>query len=112
MNLNLFNSMFPNYYNGLQGPMWSKWKYEDDKIILNVAVPGFEKEDFNLSIEDGDLILRIQSEKKNLIYSILDKFYSDSYELDKVKAVYKNGMLKITIPKTAKKTKKIEIEVS
>ncbi len=109
--LDLFYDRFPLYFD-YKIPMWSKWDYGEDSDTLSITAPGFEKEDFDLFIEDGDLTLKVVSGKNHLLYSILNKFHTDAYRLDEAKAKYKNGILKITIPKEVKKTKKIAIEVS
>jgi HSP20 family molecular chaperone IbpA len=106
--LMLFDKMFPNYYE-YKTPMWSTWK-EDEKVLkLEVAVPGYSKEDFTLYIEGGTLFLKIKDEKKTLSYSIIDRFYLDLYKVEEAVAKYKNGILIITIPK---EVKRVAIEVS
>ena len=108
----LVRDFFPNYWD-YKVPMWSKWEEKDDKLILKVAVPGYEKEDFNIYVEDGSLCLEIKSKKGNLSYSILDRFYDDRYKFDEAEAEYVNGVLVIKIPKNEKKkTKQISIKVS
>ena len=106
-----FERMFPNYYDFMV-PMWSDWGEEDDKFILSVAVPGFKKDDFELFVEDGELLLKITSKKRKLLYSIFSSFYRNSCDFDKAGAEYKDGVLKVTIPKSeAKKKKAIQIEI-
>ena len=105
-----FDLMFPTYSN-YRIPMWSSWKDKDGETLLEIAIPGYEKNDFVLYLEDGSLFLKINSGKRQLTYSILDQFSANTYKLDKARAEYVNGVLKITIPKELKKTKKIEIKV-
>lgn len=112
LNLSLFDWVFPNY-SEFRTPMWSSWKDDDDKTTLSVVVPGYEKEDFELFLEDGSLLLRIKSGERSLLYSILDKFYASQYNLDTAEAEYHSGILKVSIPKVAKKkAKQIAIKVS
>ena len=111
-NLSLFDFMFPNY-SEFKTPMYSSWKSDDDKTTLSVVVPGYEKEDFELFFEDDSLKLRIKSESGDLLYSIVDRFYTSQYNLDLAKAEYHSGVLKINIPKAAKKKlKQLPIKVS
>jgi HSP20 family molecular chaperone IbpA len=109
----LFENMFPNYYD-YKTPMWSTWKEEDGNAILEVVVPGYKKEEFNLFVdEDKALKLTIESTKQQLSYSILSSYYSNKYDFPSANAVYDAGILKITIPKAAnKKQKQIPIRVS
>jgi len=107
-----FYRMFPNY-DDFKIPMWSDWEEKNDELILSVAVPGYEKEDFELFSEDGGLYLRINNEKKQTLYSIVSRFYASAYDFSKADAGYRNGILKITIPKVSqKKQKAIPIKVS
>lgn len=112
LNLSDFNFMFPNYYE-FRTPMWSEWEEKGDELLLKVAVPGYEKEDFELFIEDSGLFLKINSGKKDqLLYSILGKITS-GYELEGAVSEYRNGILKVTIPRIPKKKpKQIAIKVS
>jgi HSP20 family molecular chaperone IbpA len=112
LNLELFDFMFPNY-SEFRTPMTSSWKDDDNKTTLSVVVPGYEKEDFELFFDDNSLKLRIKSGKGDLLYSILDKFYVSQYNLDEAEAEYHSGVLKISIPKVAKKkAKQLSIKVS
>lgn len=101
-----FDRMFP-CYTGI--PMWSSWKTEGKETVLKVAIPGYDKEDFQLYVEGDSLHLKI---KEGTHYSIVERHYYSDYNLEKAKAEYKNGVLIIRIPKTtSEKTKKM-IEVS
>jgi HSP20 family molecular chaperone IbpA len=107
-----FYGMFPTY-NDFRVPMWSDWEYKKNEMILSVAVPGYQKEDFELFVEDKGLFLRIDSEKRKLIYSIYYESDNPKYLLKDTEAEYKNGVLKITIPKDpGKEAKMIPIKVS
>jgi HSP20 family molecular chaperone IbpA len=107
-----FYDMFPNY-SKFKTPMWSEWEEKEDSIMLSVAVPGYEKEDFKLFVENGYLSLEIKSPRRHATYSIIPDTYKVDYDFEKSEAIYKNGVLKITIPKTStKKNKEILIKVS
>ena len=84
-----------------------------DGFNVEVAAPGFEKEDFNIELNHD--ILTISSEKRsenevkdNEEYTRREYFYSafrrsfivpDSADGEKINAEYKNGVLSISIPK-------------
>ena len=88
-------------------------KEDDNSFTVEVAVPGMEKKDFHIDLEDN--ILTISSEK-----TVEDKEEKDNYtrkeysyqsfkrsftlpknvvDSDKIAAQYKNGELIIAIPK-------------
>ena len=82
----------------------------NDSFEIDLAVPGMKKEDF--SIELNDKILVISSESSNNIENDkmrLNEFNFSSFQRsfrvpnsvdqDKIKANYKNGILKIKLPK-------------
>ena len=82
----------------------------NDSFEIDLAVPGMKKEDF--TIELNDKVLIISSETSNTIendkmrlnefnFSSFQRSFRvpDSVDLDKIKANYKNGILKIKLPK-------------
>ena len=82
----------------------------NDSFEIDLAVPGMKKEDF--TIELNDKVLVISSETSNtmendkmrlneLNFSSFQRSFRvpDSVDLDKIKASYKNGILKIKLPK-------------
>jgi HSP20 family protein len=82
----------------------------NDSFEIDLAVPGMKKDDFKIELIDKVLI--ISSENSNSIendnmrlnefnYSSFQRSFRipESVELDKIKANYKNGILKIILPK-------------
>lgn len=82
----------------------------NDSFEIDLAVPGMKKEDF--TIELNDKVLVISSETSNNMendkmrlnefnFSSFQRSFRipDSVDLDKIKANYKNGILKIKLPK-------------
>ena len=82
----------------------------NDSFEIDLAVPGMKKEDFN--IELNDKVLVISSETSNTMendkmrlnefnFSSFQRSFRipDSVDHDKIKANYKNGILKIKLPK-------------
>ncbi len=88
-------------------------KENDNEFIVEVAVPGMDKKDFNIDLNDN--ILTISSDKKeektdeNEKYTRREYSYQsftraftlpkDIVDGEKIKAKYENGELIITIPK-------------
>ncbi|MBA4852979.1 Hsp20/alpha crystallin family protein [Emticicia sp. BO119] len=100
----------------------------DTSYHVEVAIPGFKKEDFNIDIENN--VLTISSEQKNekeefegkkatrkeFSYSSFQRSFQipESVKEDAIAASYKDGILKLDLPKTepakAKDKKKIAIQ--
>ncbi|HVP35387.1 MAG TPA: Hsp20/alpha crystallin family protein, partial [Terriglobales bacterium] len=97
-----------------------------DEIVLSAELPGFKKEDIKLSVEDHTITLSGEKkseyekeDKKENYYRLERRFgsFTRSFALptpvqaDKVKASYKDGILKVTLPKS-EEAKKKEIPIS
>jgi HSP20 family protein len=87
---------------------------EDENYILEYAYPGHKKEDILLSCEGDTLTVEIKSEKESKGFSsetMKESLLLRDYDLPNLKAAYKEGILKLIIPKKEeKKPKKLEIE--
>ncbi len=98
---------------------------ETDKAYqLHVAVPGMNKEDFKIDLNDNYLTIsgerRFTHERKEDHFCSIETQYgtfSRSFTLpenvntSKINAKYVNGILEVTIPKDEKKTLKTVIKV-
>ena len=86
----------------------------DEEIRLSVELPGLEEKDIRVSLEDG--VLTIEGERSEEQREEADGFrHVESYrgsfrrvvrlgaevDEDAIKAVYRNGVLTITLPKLA-----------
>jgi HSP20 family protein len=93
---------------------------EGDSIKVIADLPGFNKEDIEIWVEDGDLVIKAQrkeeKEEKGRNYIRQERIFGETYrriaipvevEVDKIKATYNNGVLEIVLPKTEKAQKKI-----
>lgn len=112
-----------------QSLMKTDIREKDDKYIIEMDLPGYEKENINLELKEGYLTVsaKVERETENdekERYVHKERFYGecsrsfyvgeDVTEQD-IRAEFKNGILKVNIPKKeAKKeipeAKKIEIE--
>lgn len=123
-----FGDMMEDFWNaeGFFGrPLFSKdvlpavnIKNRKKDYLIEVAAPGFKKEDFEVSIEDGQLRIFASSSESNKEETeefTRREFSTASFQRaftlpqqvnhDKVKAVYKDGLLKITLEKDGDKEK-------
>ena len=88
-------------------------KEKDDEFLIELAAPGFKKEDFKLSVENNTLTISSEkneeSEEKNNNYTRKEFSYqsfSRSFNLpekivnsDEIEAKYSDGILNVRIPK-------------
>ncbi|MEQ7801955.1 Hsp20/alpha crystallin family protein [Pedobacter sp. ASV1-7] len=88
---------------------------EENSYELEMSAPGFNKEDFKITSEDGLLTISAETssehreEKKNytrkeFASSSFSRSFSlpDNIEEEDVKASYKNGLLKLSLKKSFK----------
>ncbi len=98
--------------------------YDNDrKIVIEAELPGLDKKDIHVDVKDGVLTLRgersyedeVKEEKYHRKERAFGKFHRsftlpEGLDHDKIEADYKDGVLKIEIPKPEeKKPKKITI---
>jgi len=91
---------------------------------VHLAVPGLNKEDFNIEVNDNHLDVsgerKFSNEKKEKNYHAIETHYGsfsrsftlpENVDASKINAKYNNGILEITIPKDEKKVLKQTIKV-
>ncbi len=111
----------------LDGGMWSPavdLVDKEDKLVAKVELPGVEKKDVKLSLNDSNLTIQGEMKKdeetekedyyyRERAYGNYARTISLPAEIDKekIKAKFKNGILEITMPKKPEvKPKEINIE--
>jgi len=99
---------------------------EDEKAFeIHVAVPGMNKEDFKIDLNDNFLTIsgerKFTREKKENNYHSVETQYgtfsrsftlSENVDANKISAKYVNGILEVNIPKDEKKVLKTTIKVN
>ncbi len=117
-------------YGGDQEGARSSWMppadmYEtDNSIVLKVELAGVDKEDVDIEVEDGTLILKGERKSRNLDdehYHRMELSYGSFYRVfslpsatdkDAIKANFSSGVLEVTIPKApGPVSKHIEVEI-
>lgn len=96
-----------------------------DSFEIHLAVPGLNKEDFKIELNDNYLTVsgdrKFTNEKKERTFHSIETHYgsfSRSFSLPenvdgtKINAKYNNGILELTIPKDEKKALKQTIKVN
>lgn len=105
------NSMATNFNKGLSTPKVNI-KENEDAYTLNMAVPGFNKSDFVIDVEDETLSISMEVTKedekteenyarKEYGYASFKRSFSlpETVEEEKIEATYKDGILSVNIPK-------------
>jgi HSP20 family protein len=91
---------------------------------LHIALPGIEKKDVNIEIQNGQLVIsgerKFVNESKDKTYHTIETRYGhfyrsfdlpDNIDTNKIEAEFKNGMLQISLPKNEKLIHKAKIEI-
>ncbi len=92
-------------------------KEKEDKYFIDIELPGYEKENIKIDVEDGYLTVHAEMDsnseekeegkfvrKERYIGSCSRSFYvGTEIQSEDIKASFKNGMLKIEIPKKEEK---------
>ena len=119
----LFDEMFndPFFTRGESKLMKTDIKEKGDKYLLEVDLPGYEKENIKIEIDDGYLTVHASMNKdvdesdKNSKYVHKERYVGEcsrsfyvgeDINEEDIKASFKNGTLKIELPK--KDQKKLE----
>ncbi|HZI23684.1 MAG TPA: Hsp20/alpha crystallin family protein [Chryseolinea sp.] len=92
---------------------------------LHFAVPGVNKEDFKIDLNDNHLTVSgerkfAKEKKENNLYVVETQYgnFSRTFSLpenvdaSKINAIYNNGILEVTVPKDEKKVLKSSIKVN
>lgn len=99
---------------------------ENEKSFeINFAVPGLNKDDFNIELKDNYLTVsgerKLTNEKKDKNFHSIETNYGsfsrsfslpENVDATKAEAKYNNGILELTIPKDEKKELKQSIKVN
>lgn len=120
-NFDLFDEMFgdPFFSRDEYKLMKTDIKEKHDKYLIEMDLPGYEKENINIEIQDGYLIINAKADnekeekddedesfirRERYVGECSRSFYvgKDVKEED-VKATFKNGTLKIEVPKKEEK---------
>lgn len=124
-----FDDLFkPVFYDDRADSMRTDIKETENGYQLDVEMPGFDKKDIKISLENGYLTVSAEKSsreeenkdknekyiRKECTVSCSRSYYvGDDIERENVKAKYDNGMLTLTVPKSQPKqlpSHNIEIE--
>ena len=116
-----FNVMSPFDY---VGPMKTDIKETDKSFIVECEMPGFEKSDIQVDVEDGTLIISGNVKKENdestenyirkerTSRKVTRSFRFEEIDEDGITAKYEKGILTVEVPKAEKKVTKKGIDIN
>ena len=98
----------------------------EDSFVVKADLPGISKEDIQIDLKDSTLTLKGEKKFENKVskenYIRVERSYGtfvrsftlpQNVDAEKIKAVYKDGVLELTLPKKEEaKPKQIKVEVS
>lgn len=114
---NAFDNFFrPLFYDEKFDSMKTDIKETPNAYELDVEMPGFDKEDISVSVENGYMTIRAEKKekeesgkeekryvRKERSVSCQRSYYIGDTEEDTIKAKYENGLLTVTVPKKEEK---------
>lgn len=128
-----FDDIVRDFFTGFSNISASRGVYplldikEDKEIfIIDIEVPGVDKNDLKISIKKGNLIVqgekKEEKKKEEESYIRVERSYGNfmrsvnlpaEVNQSKITAQYNNGVLKIILPKTQKeKAKEVEVKIA
>jgi HSP20 family protein len=96
----------------------------DDKVVLELEIPGVQKDELKITVEDG--VLKISGEKKTerdekgRNYRIVERSFGkferafiipDYVDVQKISAKYNNGVLTLEMPKKKEEKPALEVKI-
>jgi len=107
----LLNELLSRNLHGSHEPFSPQYniKETNDEYKLELAVPGYVKEDFQINVEDKSLVIKVANEitrEENYLQKEFDRVnfekkfdLSDKINTEKIEASYENGILSLSLPK-------------
>lgn len=111
------NNFFrPLFFSDELDSMKTDIKEHSNKYVMQIEVPGFDKKDISINLEDGYLNVSAKKQvkeesgkdsgsyiKKERTVSCSRSYYVGELKEEEIKAKYENGVLELTLPKLKEK---------
>ena len=117
---NSFNAAFDNFFRPMYDGdlMRTDVKENDKEYVLEIEVPGYDKKDISVDVNDGYLTVSAKKEEKSedekhgyirqeRTASCSRNYYVGDIDEDNVKAKYDNGVLTVYVKKKEDKPEKV-----
>lgn len=88
---------------------------EDDAFVLNVEMPGFDREEITLTWDTGVLTVAAEhdDEERQMEKTVMRRFrFPRDVDEDEISATYRNGILEVRLPVAGPTVPGREIEVT
>ena len=119
LNSSFGSEFMSNFNSGMTLPAVNVLEF-DDKYLVEMAVPGFKKSDFNVNLDNKVLTISAELKheneeeikdsytRKEFGYSSFQRTFTipDTVDGDKILAKYEDGILKVALPKIEEAKKK------
>ncbi len=116
-NFDLFDDIFKDpFFRNENKVMKTDIKENDNNYIIDIEMPGYDKENIKIEVEDGYLNVHakedIKKDEKEGNYVRRERFFGEcsrsfyigeEVEVEDIKAAFKNGILSLTVPKYEQK---------
>lgn len=111
------HDFFPAFYGGRHSQKYMRTDIKEDEnaYLMEVELPGMDKNDIHVDLKDGYLNISVNKSEKNdggkkdnyihreRSFSCSRSYYVGDIQKEDIKAKYENGILNITIPKETEK---------
>ena len=111
------HDFFPAFYGGKHSQKYMRTDIKEDEnaYVMEVELPGMDKNDIHFDLKDGYLNISLNKGEKNdggkkdnyihreRSFSCSRSYYVGDIRKEDIKAKYENGILNVTIPKETEK---------
>jgi HSP20 family protein len=106
----LLDMEYSNYYSDIQYSQTST----EEQVIIELAVPGVEREDLKIDVAEGTLFVEAKPKSKSKFAKEIKQSWnlSKNIDVDNINAELKNGLLTLTLPKVKPVKKTVNVVVS
>jgi len=99
------DEFFRPFMEAMNSPMRTGVKETESAYLFDAELPGFTPEEIELTIQDGVLTIAAERKEGNedepafSARSVRRSFTLDDIDEERISAQYKNGVLRVTLPK-------------
>lgn len=106
----LFRDIFTDDFLGGLSTIKADIFAEGDKLVIEAELPGFDKDEIKIKVNDKQLTISAQRKETNeeraenyirrerSLSQVCRTFMVDNLDADKIQATFENGLLRLTVP--------------